>query len=84
MHPVLSLLRDFPDCQTSDPARRYKQSTARQLFSQYPHADKVTFLVRGGSSRSFAPAPEPTEIQYVMSTSGKWGKSREVRKGSQL
>jgi hypothetical protein len=84
MYPVLSLLHDFPDCQTSDRARQYKHSVARNLFAKYPRADKVTFVHRGGSSRDYAPRPADNEIIYVMSTGGRWGKSKEVRKGSQV
>lgn len=84
MFPVLSLLRDFPDCQTADRAKRYKHSVARTLFARYPNADKVTFIQRGGSSRDYAPRPADNEIVYVMSTGGKWGKSKEVRKGPQV
>lgn len=60
----------------------YDAVQARNLLQMYNGYVLVEFVQRGSGAR--LPAPKPGVIQYVKSTGGKWGKSKQIRHGVRL
>lgn len=60
----------------------YDAAQARDLLQMYNGYVLVEFVQRGNGA--CLPAPRPGVIQYVKSTGGKWGKSKQIRHGVRL
>lgn len=69
---------------TADTLPRYQRAVTLDFAARYPALSRIIFVRHGGSSRDYAPVPAPTEIVYVMSSGGQWGRSKDVRRGAAL
>lgn len=63
-------------------SKGYDAKRARDLLQMFNGYLLVEFVERGNGSK--LPAPGRGVIQYVKSTGGKWGRSKQIRRGERL
>ena len=66
----------------SEKSAAHRRATLRRLWEEYPLAERICLVERGGPSVSFKPGP--MELFYVMPKRGLYNRLVEVRVGEVL
>ena len=73
---------DIVEVGYSEKSTAYRRATLRRLWEEYPLAERICLVERGGPSVSFKPGP--MELFYVMPKRGLYNRLVEVRVGEVL